>query len=201
METLKIYNNKIADNQVDVIVKNLKEGNVIIFPTDTLYAIACDALNPKAIERVCKIKGINPEKTNLSILCADIAMASDYAKFSNKDFKLMKDHTPGPFTFLFRAASSLPKAFKGRKIVGIRIPDYDPVIKIIENLGNPLLSTSIPYKEDDYGINPDLIEEEFENKADLIIKGEDGKLTPSAIMDCTGDTPELLREGPLPIQI
>ena len=197
MVSLKIYNDNIADNQVFQTIEILKDGGVIIIPTDTLYAVACDALNPKAIEKVCKLKGINPDKTNLSILCNDISMVSEYAKFDNYAFKLLKDNTPGPFTFLFRAASSLPRAFKGRKIVGIRIPGNDAIRKIIENLGNPLLSTSIAYKDDDYGINPDLIEEEYEGKADLIIKGEEGKLQPSAIIDCTSLSYEILREGPV----
>lgn len=200
METLKVYNNNIADNQVEKVVEVLKDGGVIILPTDTLYAIACDALNPKAIEKVCRLKGINPEKTNLSILCDDISMASDYTKFDNYAFKLMKDNTPGPFTFLFRSASSLPKAFKGRKIVGIRIPNNEIVKKIVEGMGNPLLSTSIVYQDEDYGINPDLIEEEYENKVDLMINGEEGSLVASSIVDCTGPEPEILREGPLPLK-
>ena len=200
MEVIKIYNENIAPNQVEEVVGILKDGGVIVTPTDTLYAVACDALNPKAIEKVCKLKGINPEKTNLSILCDDISMVAEYAKFDNYAFKLMKDNTPGPFTFLFRAASSLPRAFKGRKVVGIRIPANQPVRKIIESLGNPLLSTSILYRDDDYGINPDLIEEEYQDKVDLMIKGEDGGLVPSAIIDCTGSSPEIIREGPLPLE-
>lgn len=199
METLKIYNDNIAENQVEQTVATLREGGLVVIPTDTLYAVACDALNPKAIEKVCRLKGINPEKTNLSILCDDISMVSDYAKFDNYAFKLMKDNTPGPFTFLFRAASSLPRAFKGRKVVGIRIPANEAVRKIVEAMGNPLLSTSITFKDDDYGINPDLIEEEYADKADLMIKGEDGKLQPSAIIDCTDRNPEIIREGPLPL--
>lgn len=200
METLKIYNNNIAENQIRQTVSILKDGGIIVIPTDTLYAVACDALNPKAIEKVCKLKGINPEKTNLSILCDDISMVSDYAKFDNYAFKLMKDNTPGPFTFLFRAASSLPRAFKGRKIVGIRIPDNEVVRQIIATLGNPLLSTSISFSDEDYGRNPDLIEETYEDAADLIIKGEDGGLIPSAIVDCTGSSPEIIREGVMPLE-
>lgn len=200
METIKIYNDNIAENQIEEIVNLLKDNGVIITPTDTLYAIACDALNPKAIEKVCRLKGINPEKTNLSILCDDISMVSEYAKFDNYAFKLMKDNTPGPFTFLFRAASSLPRAFKGRKVVGIRIPDNEAVRKIVKALEAPLLSTSIQFQDDDFGRNPDLIEEEYEDKVDLMIKGEEGHLKPSAIIDCTGASPEILREGPQPLQ-
>ena len=196
METIKIYNEDLSGKQLEKVTDILNEGGVIITPTDTLYAIACDALNPKAVEKVCRIKGINPEKTNLSIICNDISMASDYAKFDNYAFKLMKDNTPGPFTFLFRAASSLPRAFKGRKIVGIRIPDNKAIRKLAESLGNPLLSTSIPYEEEDYAINPDLIAEAFNEKVDLMVQSEDGSLIPSAIIDCTGSTPEIIREGP-----
>lgn len=195
METIKIYNNNIAENQAQRVNEVLKSGGIIILPTDTLYAVACDALNPKAIEKVCRLKGINPEKTNLSILCDDISMVSDYAKFDNESFKLMKDNTPGPFTFLFRAASSLPRAFKNRKIVGIRIPDNDATRKIVEVLGNPLLSTSIEYEDEDYGRNPDLIEEAYSDIVDLMVKGEDGGLVPSAIIDCSEGGAEIIREG------
>ena len=199
MEKIKIYNNTISGKQLDRVVEILKEGGIIVLPTDTLYAVACDALNPKAIEKVCRLKGINPERTNLSILCSDISMVSDYARFDNYAFKLMKDNTPGPFTFLFKAASSLPKAFKGRKIVGIRIPDNEADRTIVESLGNPLLSTSITYEDEDFGINPELIAEAYEDKVDMVIEGEDGKLTPSAIIDCTDQEPEIIREGPLPV--
>lgn len=199
METIKIYNNNIAENQTQQVVDTLKNGGVIIIPTDTLYAIACDALNPKAIEKVCRLKGINPEKTNLSVLCKDIAMVADYAKFDNYAFKLMKDNTPGPFTFLFRSANSLPRAFKGRKIVGVRIPDNEAVRKIVGALENPLLSTSISYDDEDYAINPELIAEKYEDKVDLIVQGEEGSLQPSAIIDCTSSEQVVLREGSIPL--
>ena len=201
METQKIYNDNIAENQVARAVEILKEGGVVLVPTDTLYAVACDALNSKAIEKVCRLKGINPEKTNLSILCSDISMASEYAKFDNKAFKILKENTPGPFTFLFRAASSLPRAFKNRKIVGIRIPDNEAVRKIVTALGNPLLSTSISFEDDDYAVNPDLIEETYEGDVDFMIKGEEGGITPSAIIDCTLEEVEVVREGPKEINL
>lgn len=196
MEIVKIYNNNLSGKQLDMAVEVLKQGGLLIIPTDTLYAIACDALNPKAVEKVCRLKGINPEKTNLSVICNDISMASEYAKFDNYAFKLMKDNTPGPFTFLFRAASSLPRAFKGRKIVGIRIPDNDAVRNITTALGSPLLSTSIEYEDDDYAINPELIAEAYKDKVDLVIEGDEGNLEPSAIIDCTDNSPIIKREGP-----
>lgn len=200
MEKIKIYNESISGKYLDQVIETLKEGGIIIIPTDTLYAVACDALNPKAIEKVCRLKGINPEKTNLSILCDDISMVSDYAKFDNNSFKLMKDNTPGPFTFLFRAASSLPRAFKGRKVVGIRIPDNEADRTIVNALGNPLLSTSIQYEDEDYALNPDLIAENYEERVDLMVEGEYGNLIPSAVIDCTGSQPEIIREGPLPLK-
>lgn len=197
MVVIKAHNNHLSDKQINEIVSRLKDGEIIIIPTDTIYAVACDALNSKAVENVCKLKGINPEKTNLSILCSDISMASDYAKFDNYAFKLMRENTPGPFTFLFRAASSLPRAFKGRKIVGVRLPDSPIDFEIISNLGNPLLSTSIKFEDDDYGRNPELIAESYEGKVDLIVEGDEGNLIPSAIIDCTGSSPEIIREGPV----
>lgn len=198
MEKIKIYNNDLSGKQLDRVVEMIKSGGIAIVPTDTIYAIVCDALNPKAIERVCKLKALNPEKSNLSIICDGISMVSDYAKFDNSSFKLMKDNVPGPFTFLFRSASSLPRAFKDRKVVGVRIPDNEAVRAIVTGLGNPLLTTSIQYQDDDYGTNPDLIAEEYENIVDLMVQGEDGSLIPSAIIDCTAN-PSIIREGPAPL--
>lgn len=200
MEKIKIYNESISGKYLETVIDTLKDGGLIIIPTDTLYAVACDALNPKAIEKVCRLKGINPEKTNLSVLCNDISMVSDYAKFDNYAFKLMKENTPGPFTFLFRAASSLPRAFKGRKVVGIRIPANEAALTIVSSLGNPLLSTSIQFEDEDYAINPELIAENYEDKVDLMVEGEDGNIIPSAIVDCTGSQPEIIREGPQPLK-
>ena len=200
MEKFQIFNNSISGKQLDKVLAILKEGGVVIIPTDTLYAIACDALNPKAIEKVCRIKGINPERTNLSILCNDISMVSDFTKFDNYAFKLMKENSPGPFTFLFRAASSLPRAFKGRKVVGIRIPDNEADRTIVEALGHPLLSTSIQYEEEDYGRNPELIADNYEDRVDLIVLGDEGSLVPSAIIDCTNSQPQIIREGPSPVK-
>lgn len=195
MKTIKIWNDEASSKQLDEICHALEAGQIMIFPTDTLYAIACDALNPKAIERVCRLKGINPDKTNLSIICSDISMASEYARFDNKDFRLLRDNTPGPFTFLFKSASTLPKAFKGRKVVGIRIPDRKICRDIAERLGHPLLSTSIEFDETDYAVNPELIIENYEGKADMFLEGGDGGTVPSTIVDCTGSEPEILRSG------
>lgn len=195
MKIIKVWSDNPSERQLDEICKNLEDGEIMIFPTDTLYGMACDALNSKAIDRICRLKGINPDKTHLSIICADISMASEYARFDNKDYKLLRDFTPGPYTFLFKAASSLPKAFKGRKVVGIRIPDTNICREIAMRLGRPLLTTSIHFTDEDYAINPGLIAEKYEGKIDFMIEGEEGGTIPSTIIDCTGETPEVIREG------
>lgn len=195
MKTIKIWNEQISENQLDEICTALENGEIALLPTDTLYAICCDALNSKAIERICRMKSINPEKNNLSIICSDISMASEYSKIDNSAYRILKDNTPGAFTFLLKASSSLPKAFKGRKIVGIRIPANNIPREIAARLGHPLLCTSIQYRDEDYAINPELIAEAYENRADLIVESEEGSTIPSTIVDLTGDAPEILRDG------
>lgn len=195
MKLLKIWGDELSDRQINETIRDLKDGRTLIAPTDTLYAIMCDALSPKAIESVCRLKSINPDKTNLSIICSDISMAAEYAVFNNTTFRLLKELTPGPYTFLCKAAHSLPAAFKRRKIVGIRIPDFKADRQLAEALGNPLLTSSIRYADSDYGINPDLIEEAYNDKVDIMIQGPDGILTPSTILDCTGNEIEIVREG------
>lgn len=195
MKTIKIWNNDASERQLTEICQYLEDGQIMVLPTDTLYAIACDALNPKAIERICKLKGINPEKTNLSIICADISMASEYARLDNEAYRIIRENTPGEFTFLLKSTSSLPKAFKGRKVVGVRIPDNKICRDIAAKLGHPLLSTSIEYEDEDFARNPGLISENYNNKVDLFIEGEDGDIVPSTIIDCTGNDIEIIREG------
>lgn len=195
MKRIKIWNDKPSDRQIQEVCKEVEQGKILIMPTDTIYALACDALNSKAIDKICHIKGINPDKTNLSIICSDISQASEYARFSDYGFKLMKQLCPGPFTFLFKAVSKLPKEFKGRKIVGIRIPDNNFDVKLAEALGHPLLTTSVKIEDEDYAINPDLIAEAYEGKVDIMIEEEDGLLDPSTVIDCTGDEPVIVRQG------
>lgn len=195
MKIFKIWGDNIDDRQLNEIVRDLKEGQTLIAPTDTLYAITCDALSPKAIETVCRLKDINPDKSNLSIICSDISMAAEYAKFDNATFKLIKELTPGPFTFLCKSSHSLPAVFKRRKVVGIRIPASEPVRRIASALGNPLLTTSVKFEDSDYARNPELIEESYYDKVDMIIENGEGGEIPSTIIDCTGHEPEIVREG------
>lgn len=195
MDKIKIWNNKASSGQIEEIAKKIKEGQLAIIPTDTMYAIIGDALNIKAVERICKLKGINPEKTNLSIICSNISMASDYSKIDNIGFSIMKRLTPGPFTFLFKSASKLPRAFKGRKIVGIRIPDNKFNLELVDQIGSPIITTSIEYEDEDFAKNPDLIAEAYEGKVEMMIEGEEGSTDVSTIIDCTLSDPEIIRQG------
>lgn len=195
MNIIKIWNDSPSEKQLLAISRRIREGEIAIIPTGTLYAIAGDALNVKAIDRICKIKGINPEKTNLSIICNDISMASEYSKIRDRAFKIMRKNCPGAFTFLLPTASALPKAFKGRKTVGVRIPDSAVARELAKTLGNPLISTSIEYEDEDHAINPELIEEAYYNQVDMMIDGGPGSTEVSTIVDCTGDDFSILREG------
>ena len=195
MEIIKIWNNKASYKQIEDIGAKIKSGEIGIIPTDTMYAIVADALNMKAIEKVCRLKGINPEKTNLSIICSDISMAAEYTKIDNTGFRMLKDYCPGPFTFLFKSASKLPRAFKGRKIVGVRIPDCPFDLELVSYLGNPLLTTSIEFENEDYALNPALIAEAYEGKINFMVEGEEGTTEVSTIVDCVDGTPTIIREG------
>lgn len=195
MKSIKIWNDTPSEKQAEQIAEHLKAGEIWIIPTDSLYGIMCDALNQKAVKKVCDLKGINPEKNNLSIICNDISMVADYARIGDRTFQLMRDYTPGPVTFICKAQSVLPKEFKKRKTVGVRIPDCKTATMIAEKLGNPLLTTSIEFEGNDYAINPELISEVYDGKVDGIALGEEGGLEPTTIIDCTEDSPNIVREG------
>ena len=195
MKVLPIIEDNINGRYLDEVVETLRDGGIVIYPTDTVYAIGCDALNNQAIERICTLKAMKSAKTNLSIVCASIADVSDYAKFDNRQFKLLKNHLPGPFTFLLPALSKLPKAFKGRRTVGIRIPNNKIAVAIVEALGHPILSTSVEGHDEDYRCEPELIAETYAESVDIVIDGGRGGLMPSTVVDCTGGSPEVVREG------
>lgn len=195
MNTIRIWNGSASPNQLRDISIRLKEGELAIIPTDTMYAIVGDALNMRSVERLCRLKGINPEKTNLSVICSDISMASEYSRIENYIFRMMKQNCPGPFTFLLKAASTLPKAFKGRKVVGIRIPDYEFDRQLAEYLGNPLITTTIEYEDEDYAVNQDLIAEAYYNKVEIMVDGGEGSTGLSTVVDCTAAEPEVIRQG------
>lgn len=194
---VKLYPENPNQKEIDKIVRVLQEGGLIIYPTDTVYAIGCDALNVRAVEEICKMKGINPAKSNLSIICYDLSNISEYARVDNQVFKLMKKNLPGPFTFILNTTTSLPKIYKNKKTVGIRVPDNNIIRELVRNLGNPILTTSV--KDDDemleYSTDPELIHERYENKVDVVIDGGFGGIEASTIVDCTDVDPLIIRQG------
>lgn len=194
----KLYskNNNPADLQR--IVDILNDGGIIIYPTDTMYAIGCHALKERPIERILQLKNIDPRKHNLAIICYDLSNISEYARVSNSTFKLMKRNLPGPFTFVLNADSRLPKIFRNRKEVGIRVPDNTIIREICHLLDAPILTTTLPLGKDEdieYVTDPELIDEKFGNDVDLVIDGGIGGIEPSTVIDCTGDEPEIIRQG------
>lgn len=195
---LKLYNKDNNSNDIQRIVDILNDGGIIIYPTDTMYAIGCHALKERPIERICKLKKLDPRKHNLSIICYDLSNISEYARVSNATFKLMKRNLPGPFTFILNADSRLPKIFRNRKEVGIRVPDNSIIREICRSLDAPILTTTLPYdeKEDiEYVTDPELIDEKFGSEVDLVIDGGIGGIEPSTVIDCCDDEPEIIRQG------
>ncbi len=194
---VKLYNENPNQREIEQVVAVLREGGIVIYPTDTLYGMGCDALNVRAVERICDLKGINPQKSNLSIICNDLSIISEYAKVSTPTFKLMKRNLPGPFTFILPTTSSLPKIYKNKKTVGIRIPNNNIIREIVVQLGNPVLSTSVKDESDEieYTTNPELIHEKWGEIADIVIDGGFGDIEPSTVVDCTADEPEITRQG------
>ena len=195
MKSIKIWNDAPSDKQAEQIAERLKDGEIWIIPTDSVYGIMCDALNQKAVRAVCELKGINPEKNNLSIICPDISMAAEYARIGDRTFGLMRENTPCPITFICKAQSNLPKEFKKRKSVGIRIPDNLTARMVCEKLGNPLLTTSIEFEDEDYARNPELIMEAYDGKVDGVVIGEEGGTELTTVIDCTEDSLDIIREG------
>ena len=195
---VKMFNENPNPREILKIVEVLRDGGIIIYPTDTVYGLGCDITNTKAVEKVARIKGVKIEKNNFSFICSDLSHLSDYTRpIPNWIFKLMKKNLPGPFTFILEANNNVPKYFKGKKTVGIRVPDNNIICEIIRELGNPVLSTSIRDEDEilEYTTDPELIHEKYENIADLVIDGGFGELIPSTIVDCTGDEITILREG------
>lgn len=195
MKIIKTWNDSPSQKQIQEMISYLENGDIGIVPTDSIYALCCDALNAKAIDKICKIKHINTDKTNLSIICADISMAAQYARIDNKNFSLLKKYTPGPVTFLFPALSSLPKAFKKRKVIGIRIPDVELTRCLASTLSRPLLVSTIDGADNDYIMNPELIAETYHDCVAFLADTGEGGVTPSTILDCCEYPPKLVREG------
>ncbi len=195
---LKIYPENPNPRDIQRIAEIVRNGGVIIYPTDTIYGLGCDIFNVKAVEKVCKIKGMSPEKHTLSFICHDLSQLSEFAKVDNQTFKLMKHNLPGPFTFILNGSSSLPRLFKNKKTVGIRIPDNNIIRELVKELGHPMMSTSIRTTGEDvieYFSDPELIHEKYRNLVDVVIDGGYGNIEPSTVVDCTGEEPVVIRQG------
>ena len=179
------------------VVDTLKKGGIIIYPTDTIYGLGCDIYQHKAVERICQIKGVQPQKANLSFICYDLSDLSQYARqLDTSVYRTLKQHLPGPYTFILDASKQVPKILKTKKdTVGIRVPDNKIARCIVKELGNPILSASLPGEYVEEYTDPDLIHDRFENRVDLVIDGGIGGITPSTIIDFTGGEPQVIREG------
>jgi sua5/yciO/yrdC/ywlC family protein len=195
---IKLYNENPNEKEIAKIVEVLRNGGLIIYPTDTVYGLGCDITNTKALEKIARIKGVKLEKANFSFVCSSLKNLSDYVKqIDSSTFKLLKRALPGPYTFIMQGNNNLPKDFKKKKTVGIRVPDNAIAQLIVERLGNPIVSTSI-YDEDDvieYTTDPELIYEKWQNKVDIVIDGGYGDNVASTVIDLSGDVPVVVREG------
>lgn len=200
MKILKIYPSNINERFIDEAVNTLRNDGIIIYPTDTLYALGCDAMSKRAIERLCRLKGIDPKRSTLAIACSDLSQASAYARIDNRAYTIMKNYVPGPFTFLLPPSAELPKLLKGRKEVGIRIPDNPIARAITDALGHPVVTTSVTAApSEESAQEPEVLAEAFANIASLMIDGGHGATEGSAIIDLTDSSaPQVLREGPVP---
>ncbi|MGB3946628.1 MAG: L-threonylcarbamoyladenylate synthase [Bacteroidia bacterium] len=196
---IRINPEKPNYSEIAKVVNCLRDGGVIIYPTDTVYGIGCDINKQRAVERVCKLKGVDPAKANFSFICSDLSHLADFTKpISTSTFKLMKKALPGPFTFILEANNNVPKLFSSKKkTVGIRIPDNTICIEIVKQLGNPIMSTSVHDDDEiiEYTTDPELIYEKYKDKVDMVIAGGYGNNEASTIVDCTDEDYTILRQG------
>lgn len=194
---LRMNTEQPLSEDLDVVARCLRDGGLIIYPTDTVYGIGCDITNFKALSKLARFKGFKPEKANFSIVCHDLSHLSEYAKVPTPTYKLLKKAFPGAFTFILNASPNLPKFFKGKKTIGIRIPDNNIPRAIVERLGQPIITTSVHDDDEiiEYTTDPQMIFDNFKEQVDMVIDGGYGNNIPSTIVDYTGDEPVLIREG------
>jgi len=196
---VKIYPNNPNEKQLEEVVACLRNGGLIIYPTDTVYGLGCDIYQAKAIEKLCKLRNIKPEKANLSFICADLSHLSDFVKpIDNAVYRVLKHALPGPFTFILNANNKVPKLMhSNKKTVGIRVPDNEIARNIVKLLGNPIVSTSIHDDDEviEYSTDPELIYEKYKDLVDIVIDGGYGELQASTVVDYTSDEPVILRQG------
>ncbi|RDB04483.1 L-threonylcarbamoyladenylate synthase [Runella aurantiaca] len=197
-EFLHIHPQTPEPRKIQQVVNSLRNGGIVIYPTDTVYALGCDIHNARAVERIARIKGIKPQKNDFSFICHDLSHISDYARVSNAAFKVMKRLLPGPFTFILEANNKVPKVLANRKTVGIRVPDHPITRMIVFELDHPIITTSIKDDEDEimeYPTDPEIIFERFQHQVDIVIDGGFGGLIPSTVIDATDDNFDIIREG------
>lgn len=194
----KLYRDSNSPKDLDEVCRIIRDGGVVVLPTDTVYAVCCHALKERAIERVCQLKRIDLKQKSLSVAFSDLSQISEYVLVGNSVFKLLKENLPGAFTFILPSSSRLPKIFKNRKEVGIRIPDDSVFRAVIDALGEPIMTTSVPYTEGDdieTITDPELIDERLGAQVDLVVDGGIGGTEPSTIVNCVNDEPEIIRQG------
>lgn len=194
---IRIHPENPQPRLIQQVVDCLKRGGIIIYPTDTIYGLGCDIFQPKAVEKICRIKGIDPSKAQLSFICRDLSHLSDYTKsIGTPLYRVLKSHLPGPYTFILPASKQVPKILHTKKsTVGLRVPDNAICRAILDSLGNPLLSASLPGEMVEDYTDPEVMYENFGNRVDFVIDGGAGGMVPSTVIDCTTDEWSVLREG------
>ena len=194
---LHIHPKDPQPRQIKTVVENLERGGIIIYPTDTIYGLGCDILQHKAVERICRIKNVDPKKAQLSFICSDLSHLSDYAKqLPTATYRLLKEYLPGPYTFILPASKMVPKILQSKKdTIGLRIPDNNIAQAIINQLGRPILSASLPGEMVEDYTDPEIMHENFMREVDIVVDGGIGGTVPSTIIDCTGNEPIVIREG------
>jgi tRNA threonylcarbamoyl adenosine modification protein (Sua5/YciO/YrdC/YwlC family) len=194
---LRIHPENPQPRLINQVVECLKDGGVIIYPTDTIYGLGCDIKHAKAIEKICQIKNMDPQKAQLSFICSDLSHLSEYSKnIDTPLYRMLKNYLPGPYTFILPASKQVPKILQSKKsTIGLRVPDNNVCQQILTMLGNPILSTSLPGEMVEDYTDPEIIYERFENLVDFVIDGGIGGVTPSTIVDCTTDEWTILRQG------
>lgn len=196
---IKIYPENPDERRIQQVIDVLKKGGVIVYPTDSVYSMGCDMTNKRAVEKMAQLKGVKLEEANFSLICYDLSNISEYTvQFGTNIYKMMKRALPGPYTFILNANKNIPKLFQSKKqTIGIRVPDNNIARTIVNKLGNPMLSTSVHDDDEilEYTTDPELIHERYDGQVDLVIDGGYGNNEASTVIDCTGETPEIVRQG------
>lgn len=194
---LTLHRDNPEPRKIQLVKQCLEDGGVIIYPTDTIYGLGCDILQPRAIERIARIKQVQPAKAQLSFICHDLSSLSAYAKqLPTSSYRLLKEHLPGPYTFILPASKQVPKILQSKKhTIGLRVPDNIIARTIVKELGRPVLSASLPGELVEHYTDPEIIHEQFGHLVDMVVDGGIGGIMPSTVIDLTGDEPILIRQG------